>query len=108
MTLRQLDERFVHHYGYSSVAEYHAHISPATTAHHVYVPTLAVSAQDDPVCAIAGLPPREPPGSRGPGLFVVQTGCGGHLAYPSGEFPYSHAWPDDIVVDWINLFTSEL
>mmetsp|Transcript_14384 Transcript_14384/g.23902 ORF Transcript_14384/g.23902 Transcript_14384/m.23902 type:complete len:153 (+) Transcript_14384:129-587(+) len=40
----------------------------------------------------------------GPGLIVVKTPYGGHLAYPGGFFPITAAWTDHIIVEWFRQF----
>jgi predicted alpha/beta-fold hydrolase len=102
--LDELDENFVGPYGFESVAAYRKESSPLHVANNILTPTLAISAADDPVCAVAGAPSSlvessdtllKQPSSvddvsnqsasvsrMGPGLVVVRTKFGGHLGFP--------------------------
>lgn len=94
--LYDMDKLLVRSYGYETVEEYHRAVSPVHVAERISVPTLAISASDDPVCAINGIPH---PSRRGCGLVIIRTKYGGHLGFPvNGLFPTS--WTEDVIVDW--------
>lgn len=54
--LTELDALLAPSYGYTSVHDYYGDCAPAPHAHNISVPTLAVSAIDDPVCNHAAAP----------------------------------------------------
>jgi predicted alpha/beta-fold hydrolase len=101
--LHELDNLLVRSYGYATVEEYRRAVSPAYVAQTITVPTLAISASDDPVCAINGIPH---PSQRGCGLAIIRTKYGGHLGFPvNGLFPTS--WVEDVVIDWFLHHTNK-
>ena len=97
-------------YGYSSVEEYMEADSPIHTAHNIHIPTLAVSSMDDPVCCVTGCPVD----NIGPGLALLRSEYGGHLAFPSAFRDPAHpinnvlslgtslqcTWTDGLILDW--------
>ena len=87
---------------YTTVEDYYRDVSPQNVAHLITTPTLAVSACDDPICMIKHCPTD--PDRLGPGLVVVKTQYGGHLAFPEGVLPLTRAWTDKLVVEWFNKF----
>jgi hypothetical protein len=54
--LTDLDALLAPSYGYTSVHDYYGDCAPAPHAHNISVPTLALSAIDDPVCNHAAAP----------------------------------------------------
>jgi hypothetical protein len=54
--LTDLDALLAPSYGYTSVHDYYGDCAPAPHAHNIAVPTLALSAIDDPVCNHAAAP----------------------------------------------------
>lgn len=87
---------------YGTVEDYYHDVSPKNVAHHITTPTLAISASDDPICMVKHCPTD--PESLGPGLVVVRTKYGGHLAFPDGFLPLTRAWTDKVAVEWFNKF----
>ena len=55
-TLGCVDELLTENHGYETLAEYYSACSPAGLSHNIQVPTLSVSARDDPVCYHASAP----------------------------------------------------
>ena len=55
-TLGCVDELLTENHGYQTLSEYYNACSPAGLAHNIQVPTLSVSARDDPVCYHASAP----------------------------------------------------
>lgn len=79
-TVREFDEICIlTTHSYTNVEEYYADASPCRKAHCIELPTLAVSAADDPVCNIGGIKsiPR-----FGKGLMIAETPTGGHIMWP--------------------------
>eukprot|EP00045_Choanoeca_perplexa_P006863 m.59753 g.59753 ORF g.59753 m.59753 type:complete len:113 (-) comp13823_c0_seq5:167-505(-) len=73
-TVREFDSlAIVPQFGFKDVDDYYSQASPLQYAHRITVPTLAINAVDDPVCAHDGCPE----GDRiGPGLAMVRTRIG--------------------------------
>jgi len=110
---------------YGSIEAYYNDISPLHSAHYVHTPTLSLTSMDDPICMHEHCPSSTGSSSSGgggggdgeedeqsaattntigPGLIVVKTPYGGHLAYPGGFFPITSAWTDRIIVEWFRQF----
>jgi len=90
---------------YRSVEEYYDDCSPVFRAHLITTPTLAISAKDDPICCHTAAPriARQ----IGPGLVVVKSALGGHLAFPEEILPLTHAWTDRVAVAWFDKFLNK-
>eukprot|EP00041_Stephanoeca_diplocostata_P028667 m.826402 g.826402 ORF g.826402 m.826402 type:complete len:394 (-) comp23411_c0_seq6:2482-3663(-) len=83
-TVREFDEVcIVPEYGYPDVEAYYEDASPYRVAHNIRVPTVAVTALDDPVCCGASTQCAIDRG-LGDGLVIVTTGTGGHTVWPGG------------------------
>ena len=80
------------------VDEYYHDASPSKTAHRITVPTLAMSAEDDPLCNIQGLDSIE---SLGDGLVIVRTSIGGHLAWLEGWLGGASSLMERVALGWI-------
>eukprot|EP00607_Mallomonas_marina_P001873 CAMPEP_0182427024 /NCGR_PEP_ID=MMETSP1167-20130531/13532_1 /TAXON_ID=2988 /ORGANISM="Mallomonas Sp, Strain CCMP3275" /LENGTH=126 /DNA_ID=CAMNT_0024608837 /DNA_START=931 /DNA_END=1311 /DNA_ORIENTATION=- len=120
--------------GYENTDEYYTAASPCNVSHHITIPTLAISALDDPVCCITGCPELEElqetkgvrmgwskkPNSQcyedvinsgngiiGPGLIVVKTTHGGHLGFAEGWLPLRDSWVDEVTVEWFAAVMEE-
>lgn len=87
---------------YQSVQEYYDDCSPVFRAHLITTPTLSISAKDDPICSHKDAPKRGK--DIGPGLVVVKTKVGGHLAFPEDLLPLTHAWTDRVALEWFSRF----
>ena len=55
-TLGCVDELLTENHGYQTLAEYYSACSPTGLSYNIQVPTLSVSARDDPVCYHASAP----------------------------------------------------
>jgi predicted alpha/beta-fold hydrolase len=95
VSLYQLDSCFLHMHGYNSVEEYYVDSSACYASQHIKVPTLAVSAEDDPICCHTGSPIDH----IGPGLVIVKTRTGGHLGFSERAFS-ARSWTDSVAVEW--------
>jgi len=97
-TVREFDAAaIVSQHGYKDVDDYYLASSPRLVAHNIAVPTVALTAGDDPVCSAAGVPSAD---KLGPGLVSVQSDYGGHVAFGEGVLGTS-SWQDRVVLDWI-------
>jgi predicted alpha/beta-fold hydrolase len=113
ITLTQFDEHYTApRGGFAGARDYYARASSRPLIPRIAVPTLILSAMDDPVVdssALAGLPAR-------PGLDLVLTERGGHVGFlargpegrrwvcPEGRRwvrPEGRRWMDEVVLRWI-------
>lgn len=69
---------------YRDVDHHYNESSPVNYIHNISIPTLALSAADDPVCSIDGLPKDF--NSLSDNLIVCKARNGGHVAYAEGYF----------------------
>jgi predicted alpha/beta-fold hydrolase len=67
-------------------------------AGRVAVPTLAISAMDDPVCSSVGIDPTL--FDNNPNLVLASTERGSHLAFYQGFTAVP--WVDEAVVQWLD------
>lgn len=101
---------FDHHavvpvHGYDDVDHYYRDSSAVHLSHAITTRTLAISAEDDPVCAHEGCPTKD--SELGPGLVVAKTRTGGHVAFIEGLWGLTtKSWMDSVAVDWINTCIS--
>jgi predicted alpha/beta-fold hydrolase len=86
---------------YKHVKEYYADISPIYFAPHIHsIPTLVLTAEDDPVCRHSDVLPAE---ELGKSVVVVKSRLGGHLSYPIRE-SWTNAWSDKLAIAWFRQF----
>ncbi|EGD76906.1 hypothetical protein PTSG_08251 [Salpingoeca rosetta] len=86
-------------HNFADVDDYYTQSSSIHTSHNITVPTLAISAADDPVCCVDGAPST--PDELGPGLAVVITRTGGHLGFSQGVLGWNHvSWMEQATLDW--------
>ena len=121
-SVRDIDQQIVHMHGYDDVDSYYKSMSSAYVAKHVTVPTLAISAEDDPCCTIHGCPDMnhhvsdhhshncelDAESNRsenlGNGLVVVRTAIGGHLGYLESLLNPRADWTDKAALQWFDQF----
>mmetsp|Transcript_15060 Transcript_15060/g.27120 ORF Transcript_15060/g.27120 Transcript_15060/m.27120 type:complete len:261 (+) Transcript_15060:72-854(+) len=83
---------------YRDVDDYYTDASPKRFSREITTPTLAISSEDDPVCSVDGVPMD--PNELGPGLVIVKTCYGGHVAYGKGWIPVGMSWADEVAFEW--------
>jgi predicted alpha/beta-fold hydrolase len=99
--VRQFDHAgVVGPHGYRDVDHYYEDSSPRYKTSGITIPTLSVSARDDPVCCATTVPAHEHE-DIGPGLVACLTDAGGHVSFAEGIIP-SESWADRVIVDWLN------
>lgn len=99
-TVREFDHYgVVGPYKYRDVDHYYYDASPIRVSKNITVPTLALVALDDPVCSGLGAPEHENE-NIGPGLNVLVTARGGHVAFAEGLWP-GDSYMDRCVLDWL-------
>ena len=96
--IREFVERTCVFSGVSSHDEYTRDTDPCLVAGRVAVPTLAISAMDDPVCSSVGIDPTL--FDNNPNLVLASTERGSHLAFYQGFTAVP--WVDDAVVQWLD------
>lgn len=102
---------FDHHavvpvHGYDDVDHYYRDSSALHTSHSICIPTLAISAEDDPVCDHEGCPTKDE--ELGTGLVVAKTRTGGHVAFIEGLWlGTTRSWMDSVAIDWIDTCLKE-
>jgi len=84
--------------GFRDVEHYYTESSACRVSMRITTPTVALSAEDDPVCSVEGCPVTQD--ALGPGLVVVQTRKGGHVSFMEGVTPTSRGWMDTVAVEW--------
>ena len=102
VTMYQIETFFVHLHGYESVEDYYVDSSAAYSSHNITVPTLAISAEDDPVCCHTASNLEY----LGPGLAIVKTLTGGHLGFVESVLS-PHNWIDKVASEWFSLLLLE-
>eukprot|EP00516_Mucochytrium_quahogii_P006307 CAMPEP_0203763190 /NCGR_PEP_ID=MMETSP0098-20131031/15835_1 /ASSEMBLY_ACC=CAM_ASM_000208 /TAXON_ID=96639 /ORGANISM=" , Strain NY0313808BC1" /LENGTH=393 /DNA_ID=CAMNT_0050657799 /DNA_START=633 /DNA_END=1814 /DNA_ORIENTATION=+ len=107
-TVREFDTHaVVPVHGYSSVDHYYNDSSAIQVAQDIYVPTLALSAADDPICCVDGSLRIEQDQLHGPGLAIATTSRGGHVAWPEGLSGHE-SYMDRVIVEWLDACTKAL
>lgn len=100
-TVREFDTAaVVPMFGYETVMHYY---QDASTAHRLGremgVPFLALNAEDDPVCAVRGVPVEAV--RENDNLFFAITDEGGHLAWCKGWWPTGASWVEAPTCDFL-------
>ena len=87
-TVRAFDEAFTApHHGFRDASDYYYRASSLRVVDRITLPTLVVSADDDPFVPAEQF--REPPVTANPAVTVVVTGGGGHCGFfaaPTSRF----------------------
>jgi abhydrolase domain-containing protein 1/3 len=90
-------------FGYQNEAEYYNDSSPKLISSKIRIPTLVLSAVDDPVCNIRGCPQDISSGQVGPGLIIAISELGGHLGFAEDLLPLTSSWVDRVCVQWLEI-----
>ena len=102
VTMYQVETFFLHLHGYESLEDYYVDSSAAYSSHNITVPTLAISAEDDPVCCHSA----SSLDYLGPGLVIVKTLTGGHLGFVEGLLSPT-GWIERVASEWFSILLSE-
>ena len=87
-----------------SVEDYYINSSAVHKAANISIPTLSVSAINDPVCAHEGAPTVA---EMGKGLVVAKTTFGGHVTFPVGALMTGESFADDLAVRFFRAIVEE-
>lgn len=87
-------------HGFRGADDYYTRSSSLRYVSRIVVPTLALSAADDPFLPAAVL--EEVARAASPALRLVATASGGHAGFVEGSFPWSaRPWAEETAVDWL-------
>ena len=99
-TVRDFDTRvIIPQYGFRDVEHYYEEASSHQWLKHIRVPTLILSAIDDPICPIEGLPNEDI--LQNPAIIAIKTLEGGHVSYLQGWWPKEFSYDNTVVVEYI-------
>jgi predicted alpha/beta-fold hydrolase len=99
-TIRDFDRHIVvPQYGFRDVEHYYSEASSGRWVKSIRIPTLILSAIDDPICPIDGLPIDDI--LHNPYLIAIKTLEGGHVSYLQGWWPRTYSYDNTVVVDYI-------
>jgi len=101
-TVRQFDEAYTApHHGFRDAADYYHRASALRVAERICLPTLIVTAEDDPFVPVSTF--RDPAVATNPNITVVITRHGGHCAYVErGDGDYDGYWAEREIVRFID------
>jgi predicted alpha/beta-fold hydrolase len=99
-TVRDYDKHvIVPLYGFRDVEHYYTEASSNKWLKYIRIPTLVLSAMDDPICPIDGLPSEDV--LQNSCIITIKTLEGGHVSYLQGWWPKSFSYDNIVVVDYI-------
>jgi predicted alpha/beta-fold hydrolase len=99
-TVRDFDRHIiVPQYGFRDVEHYYSEASSNRWLKYIRIPTLILSAIDDPICPIDGLPIDDI--LQNPYLIALKTLEGGHVSYLQGWWPRTYSYDNTVVIDYI-------
>ena len=99
-TVREFDRHIIiPQYGFRDVEHYYTEASSSKWLKYIRIPTLILSAIDDPICPISG-PPLDDV-LQNPNLIAIETLEGGHVSYLQGWWPKTYSYDNTVVVDYI-------
>jgi len=100
-TVRQFDEAYTApHHGFRDAADYYYRASALRVADRIRVPTLIITAEDDPFVPVSTF--RDPAVVANPNITVVMTPHGGHCGYlERADGDYDGYWAEREIVRFI-------
>lgn len=99
-TVRDYDRHaVVPMHGFRDVEHYYTEASSNKWLQHIRIPTLVLSAIDDPICPVGGLPVDDV--SNNPHIITVKTLEGGHVSHLQGWWPKSFSYDNLVAVEYI-------
>jgi predicted alpha/beta-fold hydrolase len=101
-TVRQFDEAYTApHHGFRDADDYYHRASALRVADRIRVPTLIITAEDDPFVPVSTF--RDPAVATNPNITMIMTPHGGHCAYVErGEGDYDGYWAEREIVRFID------
>lgn len=106
-TVRRFDDVYTApHHGFRDSADYYYRASALRVANRIRVPTLIMTAEDDPFVPSASF--RHPPLAHNPNVTVVVTPHGGHCAYVERAADgYDGYWAEREIVRFVSAHARE-
>lgn len=87
-TIREFDSRFTSKaFGYKDVDDYYSHATLHNKLHNIHVPTLCISAGDDPFQPFNAIPIEN--AQKVENLAILVTSHGGHIGFMEGFWPFN-------------------
>ena len=100
-TLREFDDAMTARYcGFRDAADYYAQSSALRVANEIQVPTLILTAQDDPFVPFESF--SDPAVTGNPHIEVVAPKHGGHCAFISSEKGDARFWAEARIMEFFN------
>lgn len=85
-TIKEFDSHFTSiHFGYGNVDNYYKQATLHNKLHHIQVPTLCLSAADDPFQPLDAIPIKA--AEKSSHVAIVVTARGGHIGFLEGFWP---------------------
>jgi uncharacterized protein len=104
-TIWQFDDRYTAPlFGFGTAANYYATQSATNFLHKIRVPTLVITAEDDPLVPFEIF--RHPAFRQNPSLRLITTKHGGHLGFLSRHKP--RFWIDSFALQWMEQILASL
>jgi predicted alpha/beta-fold hydrolase len=102
-TFNDFDESFTAPlHGFASAAAYYAESSALGFLPRVAMPTLCVSAEDDPFCPVESVVRAQKAAGANPHLRFRVTKWGGHTGFVAGPWPWRpHYWAEEATIEWL-------
>lgn len=106
-SVRQFDETFTApHFGFRDAEDYYHRASAMRLVDRVRVPTLIISAEDDPF--VPSGPFRDPSVRDNPAITMKLSTHGGHCGFVAARHGDSDGyWAEDQIVDWVSRHASD-
>ena len=98
--MRAFDDRFTApHHGFASAEDYYHRAASMRVVDRIRVPTLVITAEDDPFIAVP--PFRDPKVTGNPAITLVITRYGGHCGFiESARDGYDGYWAEREIVEF--------
>jgi len=98
-TVRQFDDVITApHFGYRDAQDYYDHVGAKRVAAQIRVPTLMLTAQDDPFVPYASFVAAKI--SANPAIQFVATQNGGHCGFISNQAGPERFWAEQRILDF--------
>ncbi|HVV52079.1 MAG TPA: alpha/beta fold hydrolase [Polyangia bacterium] len=87
-------------HGFASAADYYQQASSLGYLGRIAVPTLCISAEDDPFCPAEAVARAR--AAAAPAVTFKVTRWGGHTGFVAGRWPWRpRYWAEELTVDWL-------
>jgi predicted alpha/beta-fold hydrolase len=100
-SIREFDERYTApHHGFDGASDYYHRASAMRVIDRVAIPSLIVTAEDDPF--VPSQPFRDPRVAGNPHITTLITAAGGHCGFIGESNGDDGYWAERVVVDFVN------